>query len=212
MRQEARRGVDVAAEESEADGEHEDVTEQQRWTVLHVHRGEEDGGYCYPQHRLHGAAKECLLSESCPHPDQQGEEHRRDHTQTFRVRSEAKRTEVTAIPNTGCTAPRKSVSSPSPAPTPISKAKSTAATTLKPSGSDRRRRGRRLLLSPTPAARRRERVSPLRVLPPPRSARRRAPPRPHSNLQGRRAPLRSHQPCDKGQAATARIGCRWLPH
>src|SRR5215213_4488297 len=97
--------------------------------------GEEDGGYCYPQHRLHGAAKECLLSESCPHPDQQGEEHRRDHTQTFRVRSEAKRTEVTAIPNTGCTAPRKSVSSPSPAPTPISKAKSTAATTLKPSGS-----------------------------------------------------------------------------
>src|SRR5215218_752108 len=85
MRQEARRGVDVAAEESEADGEHEDVAEQQRGTVLYMHRGEEDGGYRYPQDRLHGAAEECLLSESCTHPDQQGEEHRREQAQTLRV-------------------------------------------------------------------------------------------------------------------------------
>src|ERR687889_647110 len=85
VRQEARRGVDVAAEESEAYGEHEDVAEQQRWTVLDVHRGEKNGSYRYPQDRLHGAAEECLLSESGAHPDQQGEDHRRDQAQTFRV-------------------------------------------------------------------------------------------------------------------------------
>src|SRR5918995_4835559 len=85
MRQEARRGVDVAAEESEADGEYEDVAEQQRWTILDVHRGEKDGGHRYPQDRLHGAAEERLLPQPCADPDQQREEHRRDHTQAFRV-------------------------------------------------------------------------------------------------------------------------------
>src|SRR5687768_17093472 len=85
MRQEARRGVDVAAEEPEADGEQEDVAEQQRWTVLNVHRGEEDGSHRYPQDRLHGAAEQGLLPESGTDSDQQGEEHRGDQAQTFRV-------------------------------------------------------------------------------------------------------------------------------
>src|ERR671911_2089511 len=85
MRQETRRGVEVAAEETEADREHEDVAEQQRRTVLDVHGGEKDGSHRYPQDRLHGAAEERLLSESCANPDQQGEEHRRGQAQTSRV-------------------------------------------------------------------------------------------------------------------------------
>src|SRR5215210_8118667 len=85
MRQEARRGVDVAAEESEAYGEDEDVAEQQPWTVLDVHRGEEDGCRRYPEDRLHGPPEERLLSEPGPDPDQQCEEHGRDRAHTVRV-------------------------------------------------------------------------------------------------------------------------------
>src|SRR5215218_39628 len=85
MRQEARRGVDVAAEESEAYGEHEDVAEQQRWTVLDVHRGEEDGRHRYPENRLHGTPEERLLPETGADPDQQCEEHSRDRAQALRI-------------------------------------------------------------------------------------------------------------------------------